>query len=89
MCVSICVDGGGGVEGIEGGEGEEGDGTAGGGGSSSSAGAKAHRARRRSSARSRLANKPMDWQVCIYTNSLHFCNLLTHTFYLYRCVYMC
>ena len=55
---------------MEGGEGgEEGEEGGGGGVTGGSAEARAHRARRRTGARAKLPNKPMDWQVRISYNS--------------------
>ena len=61
LCCDVCAGG----EGVEGGvEGGEEGGASGGGVTGGSPEARAHRARRRSSARAKLPNKPMDWQVC-------------------------
>ena len=64
MCVSV-------GEGGEGGGGEEEGGGGGGGGVSgvvAGSGERAHRARRRASARDKLPNKPLDWQVHKFTH---------------------
>ena len=61
---------GGGVEGGDGGEGGE-EGGDGGGVTGGGAEARAHRARRRSGARAKLPNKPMDWQVYVHSHSLY------------------